>query len=118
VPSQNNTHDNYQRCIERGRAFVEQYAAQSNEYGTDTEEHTSVAGDLIGDVLAYIGELPATDLPPIYQTTQVSRFGCVAARGVWDVLTQQAQLIHDGDEPDPADMQEAVDVFADYLQRA
>jgi hypothetical protein len=115
MPSQNN----YQRCIERGRALVEQYAAQSNEYGPDLDEHTSVAGDLIGDVLTYIGNLPATDLPPVYQTTLVSRVGCVAARGVWDALALRAQTLdHEDADPDPADLQSAADAIADYLRRA
>jgi hypothetical protein len=116
VPSQNTPHSNYQRCIDRGRALVEQYAEQSDEYSPSIEEHTSVAGDLIGDVLAYIGDLPATDLPGVYPTGQVSRFGCVAARGVWDALAQRVD--HDGAAPDPADVQAAAEVFADYLRRA
>jgi hypothetical protein len=116
MASQNTSDSNYQRCIERGRALVEQYATQSNEYGADTEEHTTVAGDLIGDVLAYVGDLPATDLPPVYQTARVSRLGYVAARGVWDALAQRAD--HDGADPAPADLQSAADAFADYLRRA
>jgi hypothetical protein len=79
-------------------------------------KNTSVAGDLIGDVLAYIGDLPTTDLPGVYPTGQVSHFGCVAARGVWDALAQRAD--HDGADPDPADVQAAADMFADYLRRA
>jgi hypothetical protein len=115
MPSQNN----YQRCIERGRALVEQYAAQSNDYGPDLAEHTSVAGDLIGDVLTYVGNLPATDLPPVYQTGRFSRVGCVAARGVWSSLAWGTPIVENhGADPDPAELQSAAEAIADYLQRA
>jgi hypothetical protein len=117
VPSQNNTHGNHQRSIERGRALVEQYAAQSDEYGPDIEEHTSVAGDLIGDVLTYVGDLVVTDLPPAYQSTLSSRLGCVAARGVWNALARRAQILdHDGADPDPDDLQPAAEAITDYLR--
>jgi hypothetical protein len=116
MPDRKKPEVNYQRCIDRGREIVESYAQQSPEFGDARAEHTTIAGDVIGDVLTYAASLPREEVPTVYGLHDVERFGTVAGRGVFDVLAQRSNFVsEDGKDPDPEDVWAVIAALTAYL---
>jgi hypothetical protein len=109
------------RDVDRGRTIVTRYVQQTDDVADRPDERATAAGDLIGDVLAYVVTLPDRDVPPPYRGGPITRIAATAARGVRNALYAESPDNGFGDpgsDPGSDDLHEASLTFTECVYRA